>query len=349
VKVVVTGGGGFIGSHVVDELVACGCEVIAVDVFLDDAHRSLPDYLNSSATYERIDVQDASSLQCVVDDAHAVCHQAAMVGLGDSFSDIGKYVANNDVGTAALLEALFRCSWHGRFVLASSMAVYGEGSYRCGQHGSVRPAPRAKHDLAAGRFDPQCPSCDCPLTPDPVTEKEPADPRNVYAATKLHQEHLCSAFGRTTGVAVAALRYHNVYGPRMPRDTPYAGVASVFRSALEAGGAAPVFEDGCQLRDFVHVADVARANVECITAATPVQGAFNIGSGEAHSVGEMASKLTQAFGPGMPPPEVTGRFRVGDVRHLFASSALAERTFGWRAEVDFEVGMSELASAALRS
>jgi dTDP-L-rhamnose 4-epimerase len=349
VRVVVTGGGGFIGSHVVDELVARGCDVVAVDVFLAEAHRRTPDYLNPSATYERIDVQDVTSLQEVVADADALCHHASMVGLGRSFADIGKYVANNDVGTAALLEALYRRSWRGRFVLASSMVVYGEGSYRCRRHGLVRPPPRTTRDLTAGRFDAMCPSCGNTLSPEPITEEASTDPRSIYAATKLHQEHLCATFGREARVPVAALRYHNVYGPRMPVDTPYAGVAAVFRSALEAREPAQVFEDGRQLRDFIHVSDVARAAAMCITADDPVRGCFNIGSGEAHSIGEMASELTNAFGSGMPHPRVTGRFRLGDVRHIFASSGRAESVLGWRAEIDFAIGIKEFATAPQRA
>jgi dTDP-L-rhamnose 4-epimerase len=167
-----------------------------------------------------------------------------MVGLGTDIGDIADYVSHNDLGTAVLLRALAATAFAGRLVLASSMVVYGEGGYACPQHGVVRPPPRAAHDLDAGRFEPPCPVCGAPLDAQAVPEDAAPDPRNVYAATKVAQEHLCAAFGRETGAAVTALRYHNVYGPRMPRDTPYAGVASIFRSALAAGGVPRVFEDG---------------------------------------------------------------------------------------------------------
>jgi dTDP-L-rhamnose 4-epimerase len=343
-KVVVTGGAGFIGSHVVDQLVEATCDVVVVDVFLPGAHRTVPNYLNPAAEYERIDIRNASALCAIVAGADAVLHQASMVGLGTSFADVSMYVANNDQGTAGLLAALYSTSWRGRLLVGSSMVVYGEGAYRCLEHGVVRPGPRSEIDLRSGRYDPLCPRCDRRLTPEPVSESAPADPRNVYAATKLHQEHLCTSFGREAGLPVAALRYHNVYGPRMPRDTPYAGVASVFRSALQRGAPAEVFEDGLQLRDFVHVADVARANLRWLEKDPAPVGAFNVGSGEPHSIVDMAEVLTEHVG-GAPPPRISGRYRLGDVRHVFASTARAERDLGWRAEVSFGVGMKEFADS----
>jgi dTDP-L-rhamnose 4-epimerase len=274
----------------------------------------------------------------------AVSHQAAMVGLGVDIGDIADYVAHNDLGTAVLLRALR--GFAGPIVLGSSMVVYGEGRYRCPEHGVVRPPPRAADDLDAGRFEPPCPSCGRSLEPEAVPEDAPVDPRNVYAATKLAQEHLCFAFARETGVRVTALRYHNVYGPRMPRDTPYAGVASIFRSAFAAGRAPRVFEDGAQRRDFVHVRDVARANVLALGDTPP--GAYNVCSGVPRSVGEMARALGRAI-PGAPEPVVTGDWRAGDVRHVFASADRAARELGFTASEDFDAGMREFATAELRA
>ena len=182
----------------------------------------------------------------------------------------------------------------------------------------------------------------------PVDESCPTDPRNVYAATKLHQEHLCSVWGRSAGATVVALRYHNVYGPRMPRDTPYAGVASIFRSALAGGRPALVFEDGGQTRDFVHVRDVARANVLALTTDVS-SGAYNIASGTPHTVLDMAVALTDAFGSGAPRPEVRGGWRPGDVRHIVASPRRTAEELGFTAEIGFEDGMAEFAHAALRA
>lgn len=347
-RVLVTGGAGFIGSHVVDELIGLGMSVRVADVLLPVAHTGVPDYLNPAADLVRVDMTEEPRMRAVASDVDAVCHQASMVGLGDSFSDVGDYVRNNDLGTAILLRSLDAVGFRGRLVLASSMVVYGEGAYSCPEHGDVRPAPRRVEDLDAGRFEPACPECSRPLRPRPITEHFATDPRSVYAATKLHQEHLCFAYARESGVAAAALRYHNVYGPRMPRDTLYAGVASVFRSAFEQGRAPQVFEDGRQLRDFVHVRDVARANALCLTSDQPVRGSFNVASGERRSVGDMAEALRTAFGPTAPTPCVTGRYRLGDVRHVFASPWRAEESFGFRATVPFETGMRELATSPPR-
>jgi dTDP-L-rhamnose 4-epimerase len=292
------------------------------------------------------DVRDPDVVARVVDGVDHVCHQAAMVGLGVDLGDVADYVAHNDLGTAVLLRALARRSFAGRFVLASSMVVYGEGRYACPEHGVVAPGPRAVPELTAGRFEPPCPVCGRALEPRAVPEDAPLDPRNVYAATKLHQEHLAAAFSRETGSAVTALRYHNVYGPRMPRDTPYAGVASIFRSALEAGRAPKVFEDGGQIRNFVHVRDVAHANVLALTADAPVPGAFNVASGTPRTVGDLARELARVSGG--PEPEVTGDFRLGDVRHVFASADRAAAELGFTARIGFAEGVAEFATAPLR-
>jgi dTDP-L-rhamnose 4-epimerase len=348
VKVLVTGGAGFIGSHIVDALIEAGARVRVVDNLHPAAHRDVPQYLNSKAEFLRTDLTDEEAAAQVVEGIDAVCHQASMVGLGQSFDDVTKYVKNNDGGTACLLRAMYGAGFAGRLVLGSSMVVYGEGLWRCGDHGLVRPAPRARTDLESGLFDPRCSECGGLLEPQRITEAMPVDPINVYAATKVHQEHLCFIYGRETGVPVAALRYHNVYGPRMPRDTPYAGVASVFRSRLEAGMPPRVFEDGCQQRDFVHVRDVAHANLRCFLADHAPTGPFNVARGEARSVGEMAEALAAAFAPGAPCPQVTGEFRSGDVRHVVASPERANRDLGWHAHVSFEAGMKEFSTSALR-
>jgi dTDP-L-rhamnose 4-epimerase len=347
--ILVTGGAGFVGSHIVDELIERGCEVRVLDPLLAAAHVSRPDYLNPKADFVEGDVADAKVVAAALRGVDAVCHQAAMVGLGLDMRDVTEYVRHNDVGTAVLLEQLARVGFTGRLVLASSMVVYGEGAYRCHLDGPVTPAPRAREDLEAGRFSPGCPVCGAQLEPVAVDESCPLDPRNVYAATKVHQEHLCFAFARETGLPVTALRYHNVYGPRMPRDTPYSGVAAIFASALAAGVPPRVFEDGGQLRDFVHVRDVAHANVIALTRPAPVGGAFNVASGKPRSVGEMADALADAAGRGAPRPQVTGQYRLGDVRHVFASAEHAERALGFKAREEFRAGMAEFAHAPLRA
>ena len=350
-RILVTGGAGFIGSHVVDELLALGHGVRVLDLFHPLAWRDgARGELDPRAELVEGDVRDAALVERVLDGVDHVCHQAAMVGLGlgVDLGDIVDYVSHNDVGTAVLLRALGARGFGGRLVLASSMVVYGEGRYACEEHGIVQPGPREVAALDAGRFEPPCPACGRALEPRPVPETAPVDPRNVYAATKLQQELLCGAFSRETGVPVTALRYHNVYGPRMPRDTPYAGVASIFRSALEAGRAPRVFEDGGQRRDFVHVRDVAHANVLALTAAAPVPGAFNVCSGTPRTVGDLAAALADAAGPQAPRPEVTGQYRLGDVRHVFADASRARDVLGFAAAVPFGEGVAEFARAQLR-
>jgi dTDP-L-rhamnose 4-epimerase len=327
-RVLVTGGAGFIGCHVVEALTARGHEAVVFDL------------------RDGLDVRDAEAVAAALPGVDAVCHQAAMVGLGNGFGDAVEYVSRNDLGTAVLLSAMADAGV-GRLVLAGSMVVYGEGSYGCERHGEVRPGPRAVADLDAGRFEPRCPWCEEALTPGLVGEDAPVDPRNVYATTKLAQEHLASAWARSTGGSVVSLRYHNVYGPGMPRDTPYAGVASFFRSALARGEAPRVFEDGAQRRDFVHVRDVAAANVAALEAESPAGAltAYNTGSGEPRTVGEMARALASAYGG--PDPVVTGEYRLGDVRHITADSSQLRAELGWKAEVGFEEGMREFASGGL--
>jgi dTDP-L-rhamnose 4-epimerase len=344
--VLVTGGAGFIGGHVVEALLAHGHDVRVVDALLPVAHAEPPE-LPDGIEWIAGDLRDPAVARAAAAGVDAVSHQAAMVGLGRDARDMPAYVAHNDLATAELLRALAERRFSGPFVLASSMVVYGEGAYRCPEHGPVRPPARDPAELARGAFDPGCPHCAAPLSPAPVGEDARLDPRSLYAATKLHQEHLAAVYAREQpGVRAVALRYHNVYGPRMPRDTPYAGVASIFRSAVAAGRAPRVFEDGRQLRDFVHVRDVARANLLALTADNTLPPALNVASGAPTPLLAMAEALA---GPDAPRPEVTGEFRLGDVRHVFASARLAREALGFTARIGLTEGMRELAAAPLRA
>ncbi|MFJ3385996.1 MULTISPECIES: NAD-dependent epimerase/dehydratase family protein [unclassified Curtobacterium] len=351
-RLLVTGGAGFIGSAIVRRAIADGHEVRVLDSLRADVHGDpqavIADHEQRGIAFVHGDVRERVALDAALDGIDVVCHQAAKVGLGVDFQDAPDYVSSNDAGTAHVLAGMDR-EGIGRLVVASSMVVYGEGAYTTSTGEPVRPPARRREDLDAGRFDPIGPD-GRPLVPGLIDESAALDPRNVYAQTKVAQEHLASSWARATGGRAVALRYHNVYGPGMPANTPYAGVASLFRSAIARGEAPRVFEDGAQRRDFVHVDDVAGANLASIGATDSLPDdtfrAYNVGSGTVHTIGDMAAAIAGTAGLA---PVVTGEYRLGDVRHVTASSARIEHELGWRAGVDFERGMREFADAPLRA
>ena len=291
------------------------------------------------------DVRDADALAPLLAGVDLVCHQAAMVGAGVNAADAPEYGSHNDFATTVLLAQMYAAGCR-RLVLASSMVVYGQGAFRCEVHGDVDPLPRRREDLDAGVFEHRCPAGGEELSWELVDEDAALRPRSLYAASKTAQEHYALAWSDAVGGSVVALRYHNVYGPGMPRDTPYSGVAAIFRSAIEAGQVPRVFEDGGQMRDFVHVDDVAAANV----AATEYDdGGFlpaNVCSGHPISILDVAQQLARAAGAG--EPAVTGQYRNGDVRHIVADPARARETLGFTAQIMPEQGLREFASAPLR-
>jgi dTDP-L-rhamnose 4-epimerase len=336
-RLLVTGGLGFIGSQVVRAAIAAGHTVRV----LDRAAGAVP----IGVELMRDDLTRPGVADSALRGVDAVVHLAAKVGLGVDLDDAPDYTDTNVTGTARLLAGMARAGID-RLVLSSSMVVYGEGAYRDAL-GPVAVPPRAVADLEAGRFDPVG-ADGVPLVPELVTEEATPDPRNVYAVSKLAQEQLASAWARAVDGRVASLRYHNVYGPGMPRDTPYAGVAALFRSELAHGRPPRVFEDGGQRRDFVHVRDVAAANLAALDWVEGCEAgcarAFNVGSGVVRTVGELATALARAAGG--PEPVVTGQYRLGDVRHITASSERARRELGWSAVMPFEDGMREFAFEA---
>jgi dTDP-L-rhamnose 4-epimerase len=346
-RILLTGAAGFIGSHIADSLIANGHDVVGVDCLLPQAHGIVDPRDVGGNRFEIGDVRDGDLLDRLLRGVDVVCHQAAVVGHGVDPSDAPEYAGHNDFGTAVLLAAMHRAGV-GRLVLASSMVVYGEGRYECVEHGIVRPPVRRADDIAAGRFEPRCPACGAELGSRLVPEDAPLDPRSTYAASKLAQEHYAAAWARQTGGTVLALRYHNVYGPRMPRDTPYAGVASLFRSALQRGESPTVLEDGRQRRDFVHVTDVAEANRLAI-GHVPAPGtltALNVCSGEPHTVGDLAVELADAYGG--PIPTIIGGARAADVRHVVADPARARDILRFTAQVRFADGVARFATDQLR-
>ncbi|RVT92135.1 NAD-dependent epimerase/dehydratase family protein [Rhodovarius crocodyli] len=340
-RILLTGGAGFIGRHVLARLLRRGHEVRVLDSLRADVHRGAPWVPPKGVELRVADVRDRGAVEDALAGMQAVIHLAAKVGLGVDMDDMPDYASSNDAGTGVLLAAMARRGV-GRLTLASSMVVYGEGLGLCAEHGAVRPGPRLEASLAAGDFEPPCPHCGRALQVRLVDEATPFDPRNAYATSKAAQEHYAANWARATGGSAAMMRYHNVYGPGMPRDTPYAGVASIFASALRAGRAPQVFEDGGQRRDFIHVADVAAATVLACERHAGGVDAFNVGSGTPRTVGGMAQALADALRG--PAPVVTGRYRLGDVRHITADSARLRDVLGWRPEIGFEAGMAELAA-----
>lgn len=341
-RVLLTGAAGFIGSRVWAALVDHGHDVVAVDAMLEAAHgsgASLP------KGCRHLDVRDGAALAPLLCGVDVVCHQAAVVGAGVNAADGPSYAGHNDTGTAVLLAEMFNADVN-RLVLASSMVVYGQGRFCCAEHGEVDPAPRRRADLDSGVFEHRCPVGGEELAWQLVGEDAPLRPRSLYAASKVAQEHYALAWAESVGGSVVALRYHNVYGPGMPRDTPYSGVAAIFRSALEHGEAPRVFEDGGQMRDFVHVDDVARANLAALNSCSTGFVAANVCSGQPISIMDMASILSRASGG--PAPHVTGQHRSGDVRHIVADPSRAREILGFHAAVDPWEGLGNFAFAPLR-
>ena len=353
-KVLLTGSAGFIGSAIASALEADGDEVVRVDLMLPQAHgaATAPDGTHQVDVREAVTDPDGTwaGLLAGVD---AVCHQAAVVGAGVTVADLPAYASHNDLGTAALLSAMHDADVH-RLVVASSMVVYGEGRYTCETHGDQVPGPRAVAALDGGDFENHCPHCDATLGWSLVDETARLDPRSSYAASKLAQEHYTSSWVRQADASAIALRYHNVYGPGMPRDTPYSGVAAMFRSSLERGEAPRVYEDGAQMRDFVHVADVARANVLALRAVVEEPAgryaAYNVASGHPVSILDVAERVAQGTASGADlAPEVTGGYRLGDVRHIVASPQRAHDELGFTAEILPEDGLPAFATVPLRA
>ncbi|GAS96839.1 UDP-glucose 4-epimerase galE3 [Mycolicibacterium canariasense] len=341
-RVLLTGAAGFIGGRIAGALRTAGHEVVAVDAMLSTAHgrgAEVPHHCT------RLDLRDADGVAALLRGVDVVCHQAAVVGAGVDAADAPSYAANNDYATAVLLAQMYATGCR-RLVFASSMVVYGQGRYDCDVHGPVDPLPRTEIDLDRGVFEHRCPHGGEPLRWRLVDEDQPVRPRSLYAASKAAQEHYALAWAEATGASVVALRYHNVYGPGMPRDTPYSGVAAIFRSALEAGRLPQVYEDGGQMRDFIHVDDVAAANLAAIDTELDGFEAFNVCSGRPVAIREVAEWLCAARG--RDEPEITGRYRSGDVRHIVADPGRAATRLGFRAAVDPVDGITDFAFAPLR-
>ena len=344
-RVLVTGGAGFIGSHTVDALVEGGHDTTVLDVLDEDVHGpnpSWPGFLNPAARAVRGDVRDEELLEALVAEADVIFHLAARTGVGQSMYELRGYFDVNVGGTAGLLEAVLRRQQPlQRLVVASSRAVYGEGTYRCGQCGPVTPLARDHSHLVAGKWEPPCPSCGGPAAAVPTDESARLLPGSIYGVTKLCQEQACLVAGAAHGFPVVALRYFNVFGSRQSQHNPYTGVVTTFVNRISAGRPPEVYEDGDESRDYVHVSDVVRANVLAMESDRAVGRALNVGSGERITVLAVASAVAASLGG--PPPVVNAKFRVGDVRHCFADLRLSRSALGYEPAVRFADAIGDLA------
>lgn len=342
-KVLVTGGAGFIGSHVVELLLQKGMSVRVLDSLVEQVHRGAgPRYVPAEAEFIQGDVRDRQTLVKVLQGVDRVVHLAAEVGVGQSMYEVSRYVEANSGGTGMLLDVIVNAKPDvSRLVVASSMSIYGEGAYSCPSHGLVAPRLRAESQLKDRMWDPQCAVCGLSLSPVPTAEDKVLLPSSVYAISKMEQELLCLSVGAAYDIGTVALRYFNAYGPRQALSNPYTGVAAIFSGRLLNGRAPLAFEDGQQLRDFIHVRDVARATVLALESEEATGQAINVGVGSPLTIVQVAQLLAKQLGVDIDP-EITGKFRVGDIRHCWADPARAEKLLGFTAEIPLAAGVAEL-------
>lgn len=341
-NVLITGGAGFIGSHLADELLRHGWRVRVLDSLAPQVHGSAgPEYLEPEVELIRGDLRDARLVSEALRGIDTVYHFAASVGVGQSMYELEKYTSVNALGTAVLLEAVARRPVE-RLIVASSMSIYGEGLYRSGD-GSLCTVPeRSLEQLKHGRWD-FSDARGRPLQPVPTPETKPPSLTSVYALTKYMQERMCLMIGRAYGIPTTALRFFNVYGPRQALSNPYTGVMAIFASRFLNDKPPLIYEDGAQQRDFVNVKDLVRACRLCLDAPGAVDQVVNIGSGQAHSVSELAERVGRALGKGHIKPQITGKYRMGDIRHCFADITLARSILGYTPRVSLDAGLLELA------
>jgi dTDP-L-rhamnose 4-epimerase len=343
-RILITGGAGFIGSHLARQLLREGHEVRALDRLDPQVHpeRRRPDYLDDEVELIEGDVRDPAAVEEALEDVDAVVHLAARVGVGQSMYEIADYCSVNTVGTGVLLEALMDDPVR-RLVVASSMSIYGEGLARTAGGGEVAEAvERDRGQLERGEWEPVSPAGEA-LAPRPTPESKKPCLSSIYALNKYDQERMCLLFGSSYEVPTTALRFFNVYGPDQALSNPYTGVLAIFGGRLLNGKAPLIFEDGEQRRDFVSVHDVARACALALERDEAAGLAVNVGSGESVTVREIAERLARVTSREEVDPQVTGRYRVGDIRHCFADISLAREVLGYQPQVRLDDGMAELA------
>jgi dTDP-L-rhamnose 4-epimerase len=346
-KILVTGGAGFIGSFIVDELVGAGHEVKIYDDLDPQVHgidRKMPAYVNKNAEFIRGNVLDAERFYDAVKDVDVLFHEAAAVGVGQSMYEIKKYVEQNSMGGAVVLDVIANREHRlKKMIVASSMSIYGEGKYECGFCGPVSPGLRKTEQLSAGNWTVECPECGRELKAVPTDEKKPLNPTSIYAVTKRDHEEMFLSVGRAYKIPTVALRYFNAYGPRQALSNPYTGVCAIFSSRLLNGESPVIFEDGLQSRDFIHVKDVARANRLVMERPEADYEVFNVGSGRPKTILDIAQMLGEKIQPGSGiKPKIAKSFREGDIRHCFADTSKIEKLLGFNTSIDFDEGMGAL-------
>jgi len=341
-KILVTGGMGFVGSHLVDALVREGHAVRVFDSLEDQVHHGKkPDYLNKEAEYIVANVADRNKLKRAVKNIDIIFHEAAAVGVGQSMYKISKYVEDNTFGTANLLDILVNEKNKVRkLIVASSMSIYGEGSYRCRKCGEAYPEFRSALQLKQKKWGMLCPHCNEEIKPSPTKENKQLFPTSIYAMSKRHQEEMCLLVGKTYNIPTVALRYFNVYGPRQSLSNPYTGVCAIFASRIKNNHPPIVYEDGFQSRDFINVKDVVGANLLVMKDKRADYQYFNVGTGKPTTILEIADLLIKLYKKDLQP-EITNTYRKGDIRHCYADNSKLTN-LGFKLNVNFENGMKEL-------
>jgi dTDP-L-rhamnose 4-epimerase len=341
-KTLVTGGAGFIGTHVVRELVKRGDQVVVLDSLEDQVHDGSPPELPESVELIVGDVGDPAAADRALAGADRVVHLAAAVGVGQSMYEIARYTERNTMQTAIFLERLVaQRPLPGRLVVASSMSIYGEGEYECPEHGRMAPAPRPEEQLLARQWELACPSCGRELAPVGTSETKSLIPTSIYAITKRDHEELCLVTGAAYGVPAVALRFFNVYGPGQALSNPYTGVAAIFASRLLNGRPPIIFEDGEQSRDFIHVSDIVRAIMLALESERATGHAINLGTGRPSTVLQIAQALSAGLEADIEPI-LNGQYRAGDIRHCVADPQRARDLLGFEAATTLEDGMRAL-------
>jgi dTDP-L-rhamnose 4-epimerase len=341
----VTGGAGFIGSHLVDALIARGHQVRVLDNLSRQVHgrqAQRPAYLNAAAELVQGDVRRRAAVRAALRNVEVVFHEAAAVGVGQSMYEIRRYVDVNTLGGATLLDVLAN-EKHGvrKLIVASSMSIYGEGAYDCRACGRVHPSLRSEAQLQARQWEMLCPQCGVTVEARATDENKPLAPTSIYAVSKRDHEEMFLAVGRAYRLPTVALRYFNVYGPRQALSNPYTGVAAIFSSRLLNGRPPVIFEDGAQTRDFTHVRDIVQANLLAMESDAGDYDVFNVGTGVATSVRRVADLLAARLRRPCDP-EIVHQFRAGDIRHCYADIGKIQRVLGYRVSVPFEEGVADL-------